>query len=76
MQTQQSSDNLQSPQRIRSVFVSPISTSGAPRYKWPHPIENFCGKLNEFKRIAMRAGKIDASLNAIVHLADALINSG
>jgi hypothetical protein len=39
------------------------------------PDRDFFGKLKEFKRIAMRADKIDASLSAIVHLAAALINS-
>ena len=28
-------------------------------YKWRHLIENFFGKLKEFKRIAMRADKTD-----------------
>jgi transposase len=55
--------------------VSPISTNAAPRYKWRHLIENFFGKLKEFKRIAMRADKTDARFSAIVHLAAALINS-
>ena len=31
--------------------------------------------LNEFKRIAMRADKTDQSFNAIIHLAEAVINS-
>ncbi len=44
-------------------------------YKWPHLIENFFGKLKEFKRIAMRADKTDTSFNAIIHLAAAVINS-
>ena len=33
----------------------------APRYKWRHLIENFFGKLKEFKPIALRADKTDAS---------------
>jgi transposase len=53
----------------------PISTNGAPRYKWRRLIENFFGKLKEFKRIPLRADKTDASFSAIVHLAAALINS-
>jgi hypothetical protein len=32
-------------------------------------------KLKEFKRIPLRADKTDASFNAIVYLAAALINS-
>ncbi|HEY3624222.1 MAG TPA: transposase, partial [Roseiarcus sp.] len=38
-------------------------------------IENFFGKLKEFKRIAMRADKTDASFAALIHLAAAVINS-
>ena len=48
---------------------------GAPRYKWRRLIENFFGKLIEFRRIALRTDKTDASFSAIVHLAAALINS-
>ena len=44
-------------------------------YKWRHLIENFFGKLKEFKRIAMRADKTDQSFAAMIHLAAALINS-
>ena len=44
-------------------------------YKWRHLIENFFGKLKEFKRIAMRSDKTDQSFNAIIHLAAAVINS-
>ncbi len=40
-----------------------------------HPIENFFGKLKEFKRSAMRADKTDQSFTAIIHLAAAVINS-
>jgi transposase len=55
--------------------VSPISTNGAARYKWRRLIENFFGKLKEFKPIGLRADKTDASFSAIVHLAAAFINS-
>ena len=44
-------------------------------YKWRHLIENFFGKLKEFKRIAMRADKTDASFRANIQLAAAVINS-
>jgi transposase len=44
-------------------------------YKWRHLIENFFGKLKEFKRIAMRADKIDQSFQAMIYLAPAVINS-
>jgi transposase len=47
----------------------------AEMYKWRHLIENFFGKLKEFKRIAMRADKTDSSFTAIIHLAAAVINS-
>ena len=44
-------------------------------YKWRHLIENFFGKLKEFKRIAMRACKTDQSFKAMIYLAAAVINS-
>lgn len=44
-------------------------------YKWRHLIENFFGKLKEFKRIALRAEKTDQSFSAMIHLAAAVINS-
>ena len=44
-------------------------------YKWRHLIENFFGKLKEFKRIAMRADKTDQSFEANIYLAAAVINS-
>jgi transposase len=44
-------------------------------YKWRHLIENFFGKLKEFKRIAMRADKTDHSFKAMIYLAAAVINS-
>jgi len=44
-------------------------------YKWRHLIENFFGKLKEFKRIAMRAAKTDQSFASMIHLAAAVINS-
>jgi transposase len=47
----------------------------AALYKWRHLIENFFGKLKEFKRIAMRADKTDQSFKAAIHLAAAVISS-
>jgi len=47
----------------------------AEMYKWRHLIENFFGKLKEFKRIALRADKTDHSFSAMIHLAAAVINS-
>lgn len=44
-------------------------------YRWRHLIENFFGKLKEFKRIAMRSDKTDGSFAAMIHLAAAVINS-
>ena len=40
-----------------------------------HLIENFFGKLKEFKRIAMRADKTDQSFAAMINIAAAVINS-
>lgn len=44
-------------------------------YKWRHLIENFFGKLKEFKRIAMRSDKTDTSFAAMITLGAAIINS-
>jgi hypothetical protein len=38
-------------------------------YKWRHLIENFFGKLKEFKRIALRSEKTDTSFESIIYLA-------
>ena len=38
-------------------------------------VENFFGKLKEFKRIAMRSDKTDASFKATIYLASAVIQS-
>ena len=59
-------------QHSRRAIPLPVD---AEMYKWRHLIENFFGKLKEFKRIAMRADKTDSSFNAIIHLAAAVINS-
>jgi transposase len=45
-------------------------------YKWRHLVENFFCKLKEFKRIAMRSDKTDASFSAMIYLSAAVINSG
>ena len=44
-------------------------------YKWRHPIENFFGKLKEFKRIAMRSDKTDESFTAMIYAAASTINA-
>jgi len=44
-------------------------------YKWRHLIENFFGKLKEFKRIAMRSDKTDQSFAAMIYISAAVINS-
>ena len=44
-------------------------------YKWRHLIENFFGKLKEFKRVAMRSDKTDTSFAAMIYLGSAIINS-
>ncbi|MFD1880663.1 IS5 family transposase [Paracoccus pacificus] len=44
-------------------------------YKRRHLIENFFGKLKEFKRIALRAEKSDIAFKAMIYAAAALINS-
>ena len=59
----------QHPRRTKPLLID------QEMYKWRHLIENFFGKLKEFKRIAMRADKTDQSFSAIIHLAAAVINS-
>ncbi len=44
-------------------------------YKWRHLIENFFGKLKEFKRIALRSDKTDESFVAMIYVCSAIINS-
>ena len=59
----------QHPRRSRPLDID------AEIYKWRHPIENFFGKLKEFKRIALRANKTDQSFEAMIYLAAAITNS-
>jgi transposase len=47
----------------------------AEMYKWRHLVENFFCKIKEFKRIAMRSDKTDASFGAMIYLTAAVINS-
>ena len=44
-------------------------------HKWRRLIENFFGKLKQFKRIALRGEKTDQSFAAMIHLLAAVINS-
>ena len=59
----------QHPRRIQPLEID------AEIYKWRHLIENFFGKLKDFKRIAMRACKTDTSFEAMIYLCSAMINS-
>lgn len=68
-------------QRGAKVVISQMPQRKSPigidleMYKWRHLIENFFGKLKEFKRIAMRACKTDTSFKALIYLSSAVINS-
>lgn len=42
-------------------------------YKWRHLIENFFGKLKEYRGIAMRCCKTDESFSAFISLAATII---
>jgi transposase len=59
----------QHPRRCKPLVIDP------DLYKCRHLIENFFCKLKEFKRIAMRADKTDASFKAMIYAVAALINS-
>ena len=45
----------------------------AEMYKWRHLVENYFCKIKEFKRIATRSDKTDASYAAMIKLAAAVI---
>ena len=59
----------QHPRRSKPLIID------AEIYKRRHLIENFFCKLKEFKRIALRSDKTDASFSAMIYLTAALINS-
>ena len=67
--------------RRAKVVISQHPRRAQPRaidpdmYKWRHLIENFFGRLKEFKRIALRADKTDQSFAANIYLAAAVIHS-
>jgi transposase len=68
-------------QRGAKIVISQHSRRAQPLdidlevYKWRHLIENFFGKLKEFKRIAMRSDKTDTSFAAMIYLGAAIIAS-
>ncbi|MCV6600588.1 MAG: IS5 family transposase [Cohaesibacter sp.] len=59
----------QRPQRLQPLEID------EEMYKWRHLIENYFQKLKEFKRIAMRSDKTDASYGAMICLCAAIINA-
>ncbi len=59
----------QRPQRKQPIVID------EEIYKWRHLIENFFGKLKDFKRIAMRSDKTDSSFSAMIYLVSSVINS-
>ena len=59
----------QRPQRLEPLEID------SEIYKWRHLVENFFGKLKEFKRTAMRSDKTDDSFEAMIYAAAACINS-
>jgi hypothetical protein len=63
--------DLQGPQTLRHLGEDDLREI----YRWRHLVENFFGKLKEFKRIAMRSDKTDQSFAAMIQLASAVINS-
>lgn len=42
-------------------------------YRWRHLVENFFAKLKQFRRVATRYDKTDASFAAMIHLAATVI---
>lgn len=67
--------------REAEIVISQHPKRTAPReidrevYKWRHRIENYFGKLKEYKRIALRACKTDSSFAAMIHASAAVIQS-
>jgi transposase len=59
-------------QHPRRIKPRPID---ADLYRWRHLIENFFGKLRDFKRIALRACKTDASFAALIYAAATILNT-
>ena len=67
--------------RKAEIVISQHPERAAPRdidrevYKWRHRIENYFGKLKEYKRIALRACRTDSSFAAMIHAGAAVIQS-
>ena len=67
--------------RGSEIVVSQHPNRRAPRkidaevYKWRHLIENFFGKLKEYRGIATRCCKTDESFSAFISLAATVIRS-
>ena len=67
--------------REAEIVISQHPKRTAPReidrevYKWRHRIENYFGKLKEYKRIALRACMTDSSFAAMIHASAAVIQS-
>ena len=65
-----------------TVVIPPKSNRRFPAefdrdtYKWRHLIENFFGKLKEYRGIAMRCCKTDESFSAFISLAATVIGTG
>ena len=68
-------------ERGAQVVISQHPRRSRPRpidadfYKWRHLIENFFGKLKDFKRIALRACKTDESFAAMIYAAATVLNT-
>jgi transposase len=56
------------PKRNRKV---PIAYD-REKYKWRHLVENFFGRIKEFRRIATRYDKTDTSFSAMIYLGSAI----
>lgn len=59
----------QRPQRVPQLKID------LEMYKWRHLIENFFGKLKDFKAIALRCEKTDRNFTSMIYACAAIINS-
>ncbi len=70
---------------LTSAGIEPVIPSKSNRrfpaefdrhtYKWRHLVENFFGKLKEYRGIAMRSCKTDDSFKAFISLAAIVIQT-